>query len=300
MIQYLIYMHTSMKSGKSYIGMTSRTLDKRWSEHVREASYGSLRHFHNAINIYGKENWNHEVLLDCIDTLEEAFQLERFMIKKYDTFENGYNLSGGGEGRVGLQSPEYFEIHTWQHKDHGAVVATGATIIEDYKVPIHVMYPYLIKQKKPSRQASGWVIKGKDKLPIPKLSCDDMLVAYHKDGSTYKGTIGDFSVLIDKPIKHIGKVISGKHKTICGWGLLKEQAARSTSNKKVYAYSTTDGMLLATYESSFSASTILRLSRKALMSEWLSYTGNCKIHKGIRYTYTNESLTVDKNIGVVQ
>lgn len=279
--------------------MTSRTMEKRWKEHVREAYYGSSRHFHNAINLYGKDNWYHEVLIEGVDTLEEAFQLEKYLIKKYDTFENGYNLSGGGEGRTGTRSPEYLEVHTWQHREHGSLVATGSEMMETFSIPTSAMWQYLV-QGGSTTQAGGWVIKGRNKLPPIKVSFDDVFVAYHNDGSTYSGTVGDFSSKINKPIKHVSKVIKGKYKTICGWRLTKEPVKRNTNNKKVYAYDVVDGTLLATYESSFSASTILGLSRKALMSEWLSYTNSCKIYKGVWYTYTNESLTGDKNIGVIQ
>lgn len=92
---WLVYKHTSMRSGKSYIGITSRSMEVRWREHVT-ASAHTCYHFHNAIQLYGSENWLHEILHTDIDTLEEAKVLEKVYIKKYDTFENGYNSTVGG------------------------------------------------------------------------------------------------------------------------------------------------------------------------------------------------------------
>ena len=95
MISWIVYKHTSMKSGKSYIGITSRSMELRWKEHVL-ASKVTGYHFHNAIQLYGSDNWWHEVLHTDIDTKEEAEALEKYYIKKYDTFENGYNSTLGG------------------------------------------------------------------------------------------------------------------------------------------------------------------------------------------------------------
>lgn len=92
---WIVYKHTSMRSGKSYIGITSKTMEQRWKEHV-DASKHTGYHFHNAIQLYGKDNWTHEILHDNIDTVEEAEALEKYCIKKYDTFENGYNRTSGG------------------------------------------------------------------------------------------------------------------------------------------------------------------------------------------------------------
>lgn len=92
---WLVYKHTSMRSGKAYVGITSRSMEVRWKEHV-VASGSTGYHFHNAIQLYGSENWEHEVLHSDIDTKEEAEALEKYCIKKYDTFENGYNSTLGG------------------------------------------------------------------------------------------------------------------------------------------------------------------------------------------------------------
>ena len=97
MKQWLIYKHTSERSGKSYIGLTSRTMEARWKEHCGNANRGSDNHFHKALRLYGYENWLHEIIADSIDTFEEACQLEKFYIKKFNTFENGYNSTVSGE-----------------------------------------------------------------------------------------------------------------------------------------------------------------------------------------------------------
>jgi group I intron endonuclease len=122
MKQWLIYKHTALKSKKAYIGLTSGGMESRWVRHKSEARNGSDRHFHRAIRLYGEENWQHEVLEDGIDTLEEANALERHYIKKYDTFENGYNLTEGGDAFLSDES--LASTHTQRMRDYYGVEKT--------------------------------------------------------------------------------------------------------------------------------------------------------------------------------
>lgn len=95
-----IYIHTCLITGKSYIGQTTQTMDKRWASHCKRAMAGSNTHFHRAIRKYGVDNWSHKVLLTNIST-DIICQLEVAFISTYNTFECGYNATKGGEGTVG-------------------------------------------------------------------------------------------------------------------------------------------------------------------------------------------------------
>ncbi len=99
---YCVYKHTS-PSGKSYIGITSKNPpEKRW---VNGRGYSHNKHFTNAINKYGWNNFTHEIIKSGL-TEEEAQELERELIEKYHTFDSndGYNGTSGGE--VGKQHTE--------------------------------------------------------------------------------------------------------------------------------------------------------------------------------------------------
>ena len=91
----LIYKLNS-PSGKSYIGMTLRTMEQRMKEHVRRDS--GCTFLVNAINKYGFDSFTKEILWEGEDY--QTPEMERLMISKYDTLApNGYNLrSGGGKG----------------------------------------------------------------------------------------------------------------------------------------------------------------------------------------------------------
>lgn len=88
----IVYKITNLINGKSYVGITTRTLKQRFKEHCN-ADSGIGR----AIRKYGKENFKKEII-DYADDNEELLELEIEHIKKYDSYKNGYNNTLGGEG----------------------------------------------------------------------------------------------------------------------------------------------------------------------------------------------------------
>ena len=91
---WCVYIHTS-PSNKKYIGITSKKPEVRWRN---GNGYNHNKHFKNAIKKYGWDNFEHEIVAECL-TEEEAQKMERELIEKYNTFNgnNGYNQTSGGE-----------------------------------------------------------------------------------------------------------------------------------------------------------------------------------------------------------
>ena len=95
----IIYKITNKINQKSYIGLTTRSLRQRWSEHCSAARKGSQKVIHKAIQKYGSDNFSVDVI-DCSSkTLEELFQKEKDYIKIYESFNTGkgYNCTDGGD-----------------------------------------------------------------------------------------------------------------------------------------------------------------------------------------------------------
>lgn len=100
----IIYKITNKVNGKSYIGQTRYTLEFRWRQHLHKKDNV---YFHNAIKKYGAENFSLEVLEEC--DLDKLNSREIFYIAKYNTFENGYNLTIGGDGNRRLMLDDKYE-----------------------------------------------------------------------------------------------------------------------------------------------------------------------------------------------
>lgn len=103
----IIYKWTCNLNGKSYIGQTINERKREqefWDENDSYTSNGS--HIDCARKSYGldKKTWTKTVLkrLWCKDGNEEKLKerldyWEKYYISKYNTFDNGYNSTNGGE-----------------------------------------------------------------------------------------------------------------------------------------------------------------------------------------------------------
>ena len=90
---YCVYMHTS-PSGKRYIGVTKNNPTRRWEN--GSGYKGQI--FSKAIEKYGWDNFQHEVLLTGL-AFEDAEYWERFFIAMFRTTKSkyGYNCDSGGK-----------------------------------------------------------------------------------------------------------------------------------------------------------------------------------------------------------
>lgn len=104
-----VYCYTT-PSNKKYIGITKNSLKQRLKS-------GYNKYFTNAINKYGYENIQIEILEENL-SLEEASQKERYYIHLYDTTnrDKGYNITSGGEGGQGFY--DYYEVAEYYKKSN--------------------------------------------------------------------------------------------------------------------------------------------------------------------------------------
>lgn len=89
---FKIYCITNLINNHQYIGITSRSLKVRFSEHCCHPQ--TLIYY--AVKKYGKENFIIELIEDNVPS-NIVDEKERYYIKTYNTLvPNGYNLSTGG------------------------------------------------------------------------------------------------------------------------------------------------------------------------------------------------------------
>lgn len=98
----MIYRVKNKINGKSYIGQTTMSLERRIKGHLKDAVKGSILYFHRSLKKYGIENFDMFTLCVC-DSKKELNEKEIYYIKKYKTFNKvfGYNLTLGGGGTRG-------------------------------------------------------------------------------------------------------------------------------------------------------------------------------------------------------
>lgn len=90
-----IYAFHNLKTGKYYIGQ-SKNIRKRLLKHLQHVKNKWNYPLYDSINKYGFENFEFLILEE---TTEENLDIrEKYWIKYYKSFENGYNLTSGGKG----------------------------------------------------------------------------------------------------------------------------------------------------------------------------------------------------------
>ena len=101
-----IYKITNTINGHAYIGL-STDIEKRFAYH--KSSYNHKRESNKllylAFNKYGIDNFIFEVLEEC--KVEELGKKEQYYIKLYNTQQNGYNMTAGGEDNSGESHPRH-------------------------------------------------------------------------------------------------------------------------------------------------------------------------------------------------
>lgn len=97
-----IYKITNKVNGKSYIGQTIQNVKERFYQHCATKCSQAILNMviHKAITKYGKSNFTIEV----IEEVESANlnDRERYWIRYYDSYNNGYNSTEGGQDGIKL------------------------------------------------------------------------------------------------------------------------------------------------------------------------------------------------------
>jgi len=96
----IIYKAENKKTGEVYIGKTIKTLHIRKNQHINDSKRGSNYRFHKALNKYGGDNFEWEILCET-DSNSKLNLLEIFYISAYKRMTSLYNLTDGGEGNLG-------------------------------------------------------------------------------------------------------------------------------------------------------------------------------------------------------
>jgi|TARA_R110000744_G_C19155733_1_gene539904 group I intron endonuclease len=200
-----IYKITS-PSKKVYIGQ-SRNIKKRWNDYsVHKKKQKDQTAIFYSLKKYGKENHVFEVIEEC--SLEELNEREIYYIEKYDSVNNGLNISRGGY--------YFWEVNVGKkHK----------------KETIDKMKEYWAENAKPRSKETIAKIS-KTKQENPRITTPEMVEKYRKASTSTKSIsqfdlegnhISDFNS-INEAARHlnirndgVSACLRGKQKTAYGY-----------------------------------------------------------------------------------
>lgn len=100
-----IYLISNDINNKVYVGQTIQTLNKRFNGHCcySKSDRSVNMYIKRAIHKYGKDKFHITLIEECpINLLNDR---EKYWIAFYDSYNNGYNLTKGG------QDSNYFNLH---------------------------------------------------------------------------------------------------------------------------------------------------------------------------------------------
>jgi len=119
-----IYTFKNLINGKTYVGQ-SKHPEKREKEHLGAACSGAEGKLYWAIRKYGEKNFLFEVIEDCEDELSN--EREAFWIDHYNSFEDGYNSTTGGD---------HFSLSEEAKEKIGSFFR-GKSLTEEHKQKLH-------------------------------------------------------------------------------------------------------------------------------------------------------------------
>lgn len=99
-----IYKYQNKLNNNIYIGQSSN-IEKRYSQHLYDSTYRPEKGtgIDIAIHKYGIENFTFEIIEECsLDVINER---EKYWINYYDSYNNGYNRTVGGDSLKGEEHP---------------------------------------------------------------------------------------------------------------------------------------------------------------------------------------------------
>lgn len=102
----IIYLVTNLINDKKYVGQTCVAFEYRKRKHLKHAFvYYSQSKFYEALRKYGQSNFKW-IIIEEIDDLNLLNERETYWIEYYDSFNNGYNMTLGGDSVRGYHHTE--------------------------------------------------------------------------------------------------------------------------------------------------------------------------------------------------
>ena len=94
----IIYRYSHPFNDHGYVGYTIMSLEERDKARFYPSAINDSKSLKDAMAKYGKEHFTVEILQDGIMHPEIVKLRERYWIRHFDDYHNGYNRTQGGDG----------------------------------------------------------------------------------------------------------------------------------------------------------------------------------------------------------
>lgn len=162
-----IYIIKNDINDKVYVGQTSRNIEVRWKEHVRHTD----QIIDKAIHKYGFEHFWFEQVEECKD--EDLDSHEQYWIMYYNSFQDGYNITTGGQESREVTNKMQEVLNLWQQG------LTVNRIVEKTKLNVETVRSYLnkngIDHKQIKTRANYYIGKAKAR-PVNQYTKDGVFI----------------------------------------------------------------------------------------------------------------------------
>lgn len=195
----IVYRATNKINGKSYIGLTTKTLEFRRWQHENYAKRGLGYAFHRAIRKYGSDSFLWDILATA-NTEDELKEIEVSEISKVPS-EKLYNMTLGGDGTFGRYASE--ETKRKISKNHA-----------DFSGEKHPKYG-----TKLSTETRDKIRKSLTGRQCPEKRCKIVRKFISKDGRSFIGILFDFCKIHNLNPSSVRGFVTGNRKSHKGWSL---------------------------------------------------------------------------------
>lgn len=173
-----IYKITNTENGKCYIGQ-SRDIEARWKKHLSAYKSSPSWELYRAFKKYGISKFTFEIIEEC--KIEELNEREIYWISQYNSFNNGYNMTLGGEACNGTN-----DKIVYQYDLSGKLIGEYKSAHEAARV-LNIQFTNICKVCRGERKTAGgfsWSYEKQEKiLPIKtKRISNNIVVQYTKNG----------------------------------------------------------------------------------------------------------------------
>lgn len=196
-----IYLITNKINNKKYVGKTTTTIEKRWLEHMADSKKEKceIRPLYRALRKYGIDNFFIKEIEKC--DIKNLSKREQYWIQYYNTYENGYNATLGGDGKILLDYNEIVRVYltTYNAKEVSKIL----------KCSVDSVYKVLKLNNIPILECGE----------VTKRITSKRIAQYDKEGNFIKeySSYREAEKAMGNTQRHIGDCANGKRKSAYGF-----------------------------------------------------------------------------------